>query len=737
MSWRKCKTGLVNSVQSPLSLKQNGSRSTEKPKSLATIAQISGALKAYKKNSSIVDSSGSKISSLKKTREKSSVAGSSEHKLEPDSFRVDIVSEPSRDLTKNQVYLDFVADQGREVFNWANDSDADSDFSRDSDIDAPRPFSGLDTGQRLAKLFHPENKPIPVITRTKKLTKRRDASDSADVRPRPPLQNTPSMAMLSEAVLALRESPSALTKMAAESTGGVYQLRRRQPLDVWETENTSSESSPSSTNSAQTIAALATQRQVSKYTTSSPLKPSGLRCVRNADDLVGQNYNGEGVLPEARKRANTGDKYFLHRNSSRILSSLRREKSEDALCIEKHLLNRKNLRRVERYNKARTGRSYSAPPKNRVKREESKFAVFKPEDEETGARRQLHLGDKNPERAGMVIGGGAKRERAAYVLDKLYFGFSQVPTTVLMKLPESGQLDFKGKRGSLQQYCPNQGSADENPMLVSKCSSDQVHRIGILDLRIFNTDRHGGNILCQLYRSDEQDKIRLIPIDHALSLPDYRFLSEAYFDWVYWKQSEDKFDQRTLEYVANINIGKDAAALRDINIPETCVATNIISTIALKAGVRNGLSLRDLGEVFQRPFMAGHQDHDKYLSPLEYMVSEASNNIGFHYDIGAKLASVEEVRTLQEGFHGEEAAAVDSLSTSKLSDDYPIESSIERVGVDLDSETDEEHTRNESEPVNDESVVFGNNPPPDSLYGELDYVIERHFTEGTWREWLL
>ena len=60
----------------------------------------------------------------------------------------------------------------------------------------------------------------------------------------------------------------------------------------------------------------------------------------------------------------------------------------------------------------------------------------------------------------------------------------------------------------------------------------QVHRIAILDLRVFNTDRHDGNImLCDPDTRGHavptaQVRCReaiLRPIDHEMCLPDYRF----------------------------------------------------------------------------------------------------------------------------------------------------------------------------------------------------------------------
>lgn len=45
----------------------------------------------------------------------------------------------------------------------------------------------------------------------------------------------------------------------------------------------------------------------------------------------------------------------------------------------------------------------------------------------------------------------------------------------------------------------------------------EVHKIAVLDMRLANADRHGGNILI---RKDDNGQIELIPIDHGYCLPE-------------------------------------------------------------------------------------------------------------------------------------------------------------------------------------------------------------------------
>lgn len=71
-----------------------------------------------------------------------------------------------------------------------------------------------------------------------------------------------------------------------------------------------------------------------------------------------------------------------------------------------------------------------------------------------------------------------------------------------------------------------------------------MHRIGILDIRLFNTDRHAGNLLVKITKSPRklgattinwlEDKYSLIPIDHGFCLPEA--LEPPYLEWLHWPQ---------------------------------------------------------------------------------------------------------------------------------------------------------------------------------------------------------
>jgi len=70
----------------------------------------------------------------------------------------------------------------------------------------------------------------------------------------------------------------------------------------------------------------------------------------------------------------------------------------------------------------------------------------------------------------------------------------------------------------------------------------EVHKIGILDIRILNADRNDENILLREKEGHEGKKrFELIPIDHGLSLPDRFIICRDDVVWMFWNQSKEAF----------------------------------------------------------------------------------------------------------------------------------------------------------------------------------------------------
>ncbi|MCO5563688.1 hypothetical protein L7F22_017335 [Adiantum nelumboides] len=272
-------------------------------------------------------------------------------------------------------------------------------------------------------------------------------------------------------------------------------------------------------------------------------------------------------------------------------------------------------------------------------------AVVKPTDEEPFAPNNPKgfvgktLGQPGLKRA-VRVGETGVREVAAYLLDRN--NFARVPPTVLVKVShhvfhvntdasvhkDSGRT--VAKLASCQQFVPHDYDASDHG--TSRFSVSSVHRIGILDVRIFNTDRHAGNILIK--KSGPKDSqgswgrsnlyvnetLELIPIDHGLCLPEG--LEDTYFEWLHWPQASVPFTEEELDYIKNLDAAKDVDMLR-AQLPmlrEACHRMLILSTTVLKKAAAAGLCLSEIGEMMTR-------DQIEERSELELLCFQAKREL--------------------------------------------------------------------------------------------------------------
>lgn len=82
-------------------------------------------------------------------------------------------------------------------------------------------------------------------------------------------------------------------------------------------------------------------------------------------------------------------------------------------------------------------------------------------------------------------------------------------------------------------FCENEGPIENfSPDLFS---TDEVHKIAILDLRLLNLDRNECNILVKKKLNKKGTVVRkLIPIDHGLSIPDHLSICSYDICWLSW-----------------------------------------------------------------------------------------------------------------------------------------------------------------------------------------------------------
>ncbi|CAH8360375.1 unnamed protein product [Eruca vesicaria subsp. sativa] len=256
------------------------------------------------------------------------------------------------------------------------------------------------------------------------------------------------------------------------------------------------------------------------------------------------------------------------------------------------------------------------------------IAVAKPVDEEPlafnnpkGSGGGLMLGQPGLKRS-IRVGESGIREVAAYLLD--HQGFSSVPPTALVRI---SHVPFHGneaadKVASLQRYVGHDFDAGE--LGPGSFTVGSVHRIGILDVRVLNLDRHAGNMLVK--KVHDQDGVgagELVPIDHGLCLPEC--LDDPYFEWLNWPQASVPFTDAELQYISNLDPFKDAELLRTElgSIQESSIRVLIVCTMFLKQAAASGLCLAEIGEKMTRDICRGEESS----SFLEILCTKAKENV--------------------------------------------------------------------------------------------------------------
>ena len=279
-------------------------------------------------------------------------------------------------------------------------------------------------------------------------------------------------------------------------------------------------------------------------------------------------------------------------------------------------------------------------------------AIFKPQDEEAYApNNPKDYTDGTGEmriKTGIPPGGTAIRECAAYVLDR------HAPLSLCANVPATTMAtachpNFKQatdthvlKRGSLQEYCCHQCSAED--ISSSKFTQHSVQTIAMLDIRTFNQDRHAGNMLVRLentaartrshsmlvlseeeketsvppvrsnsmvelsdehyglprrasYNSFELEE--LIPIDHGCILPHYHLMEETTFEWLFWPQSKIAFTEEQCEAIASLTVWDDIVRLENelgMRLEPEAIVSLHIGTLVLQLGAKANRTLCEMGQ---------------------------------------------------------------------------------------------------------------------------------------------
>ena len=295
-----------------------------------------------------------------------------------------------------------------------------------------------------------------------------------------------------------------------------------------------------------------------------------------------------------------------------------------------------------------------------------KVGVFKPVSEEPFTRSPPE--ERRALKSGITWGDFPTKEVSAYLLD--HDGFAGVPPTIAphvttrkdgavlaiqsaaLRVPSScpclchtgeeerwkrHEAPVRTEAGSLQAYEDHECTADD--IGTAAFDPEQVHRIGVLDLRILNLDRHEGNLLVARRASpagwkdsDSKNQWRLVPIDHSYSLPDWRDHSDVWFCWAGWKQAKMPFSAATRRYIRRLNPLKDAKLLHSLGVKTNEIISMILSTRLLQLCTAAGFCLADIAALVQRDVM-----HPHTLSALETLARRAAREAGWQARNGNHL----------------------------------------------------------------------------------------------------
>jgi len=235
------------------------------------------------------------------------------------------------------------------------------------------------------------------------------------------------------------------------------------------------------------------------------------------------------------------------------------------------------------------------------------LAVFKPKDEEAGAPQNPrgYPGKENTRRWQTAVASAhrAVREVAAFLLDSGdgLEGNASVPMTTLVRCRHqafvpvniNGDSHVVWKVGAFQAFVQDAEMSEDFGHTVH--AVQDVHRIGILDIRIVNFDRNLSNMLVQGRGH------KLVPIDHGCTFPDRLDFMLSEVAWSSWPQSKEPFSEAELAYIAKLDGEGDARKLATtLGLERNCLRLMEVSTLWLQVAASRGCTLHQIAAALYR-----------------------------------------------------------------------------------------------------------------------------------------
>lgn len=173
------------------------------------------------------------------------------------------------------------------------------------------------------------------------------------------------------------------------------------------------------------------------------------------------------------------------------------------------------------------------------------------------------------------------------------------------------------KVGSFQEFVRHDAVVEDlSPSLFSR---HEVQKIAVLDIRLLNSDRNGGNILVRRKQCSRRDgsftpvgngsssrnhhhDYELIPIDHGYCLPEEVCIDDSLnLCWFEWRQVKEPMDKETVAFIESLDAERDAELLRQkLGIREAALDNLWLSTTLLKLAAAEKLTLYDVARIVVR-----------------------------------------------------------------------------------------------------------------------------------------
>jgi len=315
------------------------------------------------------------------------------------------------------------------------------------------------------------------------------------------------------------------------------------------------------------------------------------------------------------------------------------------------------------------------------------LAVWKPREEEAFAPENpknfigRNIGDEGY--GGSIrVGEACQREVAAYVIDSASgLRLANVPMTLMATMRSAGWPGHseqqnggtRFKTGSLQAFVTNDGDCSELGTSIFPATS--IKRIGLLDLVIYNTDRHTMNMLVAMPKTGDSDfkeaarSMNIIPIDHGNALPEK--MEAPFLEWLHWPQARIPFEEDEIEWVKQLDyvmlqqkLRSEVPGLRTGSLRLLWVTVTVVREAVLKYK----LTLSQIGQLFTRP-LSGKSETN---SPLELACSQAIEDATQACAPNA-LSSADDSDELTDSLQfalDEETASADSIDTTWSKSQY-------------------------------------------------------------------